>query len=147
MARRLSIRHFPPLSLTLSHTNTHTHTHSHSHSHKLSIRHFAPLTHHLYHPYGVTSLIINSALLRPCSRTMLGALWWSCGGSLFLMSEVPLCRVATIKEVLQNKRAICSGVAAPDPSRGGDAATRGRVVLIGCLDSSPVRPDPAKTTG
>ena len=36
--------------------------------------------------YRGTSLIINSAPLEPYRR----ALWWSQGGVLFLMSEVPL---------------------------------------------------------
>ena len=40
--------------------------------------------------YRGTSLIRNSAPLGPYSRTMPGALWWSYGGGLFLMSEAPL---------------------------------------------------------
>ena len=42
------------------------------------------------HSYRETSLIRNSAPLGPYSRTMPRALWWSLGGGLFLMSEVPL---------------------------------------------------------
>ena len=41
-------------------------------------------------PYRGASLIINSAPLGPYSRTMPRALWWSYGGGLFPMSEVPL---------------------------------------------------------
>ena len=41
-------------------------------------------------PYRGTSLIRNSAPLGPYSRNMPRALWWSYGGGLFLMSEVPL---------------------------------------------------------
>ena len=41
-------------------------------------------------PYRGTSLIRNSALLGPYSRTMHRALWWVPGGDHFLMSEVPL---------------------------------------------------------
>ena len=37
-----------------------------------------------------TSLIRNTPLLGPCSRTVPRVLWWSYGGGLFLMSEVPL---------------------------------------------------------
>ena len=37
-----------------------------------------------------TSLIRTSAPLGPYSRTMPRALWWSRGGALFLLSEVPL---------------------------------------------------------
>ena len=40
-------------------------------------------------PYRASSLIRNSALLEPYSRTMPRALWRSWGGQ-FLMSEVPL---------------------------------------------------------
>ena len=40
--------------------------------------------------YRGTSLMRNSAPLGPYSRTMRRALWWSEGGVLFLMSEVPL---------------------------------------------------------
>ena len=40
--------------------------------------------------YRGTSLIRNSAPLGPYSRTMPRALWWSMGGVLFLVSEVPL---------------------------------------------------------
>jgi len=40
--------------------------------------------------YRGTSLIRNSAPLGPYSRNMPRALWWSWGGGLFLMSEVPL---------------------------------------------------------
>ena len=40
--------------------------------------------------YGGTSLIRNSPPLGPYSRTKSRALWWSKGGALFLMSEVPL---------------------------------------------------------
>ena len=40
--------------------------------------------------YRGTSLIRNSAPLGPYSRTMPRALWWSEGGGLFLMIEVPL---------------------------------------------------------
>jgi len=40
--------------------------------------------------YRGTSLTRNSAPLGPYSRTMPRALWWSEGGGLFLMSEVPL---------------------------------------------------------
>ena len=39
--------------------------------------------------YRGTSLVRNSAPLAPYSRTMPRALWWSQGGGLFLMSEVP----------------------------------------------------------
>jgi hypothetical protein len=41
-------------------------------------------------PYRDTLLIRNSAPLGPYSRTMPRALWWSQGGGLFHMSEVPL---------------------------------------------------------
>ena len=37
-----------------------------------------------------TSLIRNSALLGPYSRTMHRALWWVLGGGRFIISEVPL---------------------------------------------------------
>jgi len=40
--------------------------------------------------YRVTSLIRNNPLLGPCSRTIPRVLWWSEGGGLFLMIEVPL---------------------------------------------------------
>jgi len=40
--------------------------------------------------YRGTSLIRNSALLGPYSRTMHRALWWVLGGGRFLMIEVPL---------------------------------------------------------
>ena len=40
--------------------------------------------------YRGTSLIRNSAPPVPYSRNMPRALWWSLGGWLFLMSEVPL---------------------------------------------------------
>jgi hypothetical protein len=40
--------------------------------------------------YRGTSLIRNSDPLEPYSKNMLEALWWSLGGGLFLMSEVPL---------------------------------------------------------
>ena len=40
------------------------------------------------YPYRGTSLIRNTPLLGPYSRTRV--LWWSKGGGLFLMSEVPL---------------------------------------------------------
>ena len=43
-------------------------------------------------PYRGTSLIGNSAPLRPYSRTKYRALWWPSGGWRFLMSEVPLYR-------------------------------------------------------
>ena len=36
------------------------------------------------------SIIRNSAPLAPYSRTMPRALWWSSGGGLFHMSDVPL---------------------------------------------------------
>ena len=40
--------------------------------------------------YRGTSLIRNCAPLGPYSRNMPRALWWSWGGGLFLISEVPL---------------------------------------------------------
>ena len=40
--------------------------------------------------YRATSLIRNRAPLGPYSRIMPRALWWSDGGGLFLMSEVPM---------------------------------------------------------
>ena len=40
--------------------------------------------------YRGISLIRNSAPLRPYSRTISRALWWSYGGGHFLMKEVPL---------------------------------------------------------
>ena len=40
--------------------------------------------------YRGTSLISNSPPLGPYSRTMPRALWWSWGGGVFLMNEVPL---------------------------------------------------------
>jgi len=46
----------------------------------------------LFVDYRGTSRIRNSAPLGPYSRSMSRALWWSLGGWLFLMSEVPLCR-------------------------------------------------------
>jgi len=46
------------------------------------------------HPAGYrgTSLIRNIAPLGPFSRNMPRAIWWSQGGGLFLMREVPLYR-------------------------------------------------------
>ena len=41
-------------------------------------------------PYRGASLIKNSATLGSYRRAMPRALWWSYGGGLFLMSEVPL---------------------------------------------------------
>ena len=41
--------------------------------------------------YRGTSLIRNTPLLGPYSRTKPRVLWWSWGGGLFIMSEVPLC--------------------------------------------------------
>ena len=41
-------------------------------------------------PYMRISLVRNCLLLGPCSRTIPRALWWSWGGGLFLMSDVPL---------------------------------------------------------
>ena len=40
--------------------------------------------------YRGTSLIENITPLGPYSRAMPRALWWSWGGGLFLISEVPL---------------------------------------------------------
>ena len=40
--------------------------------------------------YRGASLIRNPPLLGPYSRTIPRVLWWSQGGGLFLMSEVPL---------------------------------------------------------
>jgi len=40
--------------------------------------------------YRGTSLIRNSGRLGPYRRTMLRALWQSCGGGQFLVSKVPL---------------------------------------------------------
>ena len=40
--------------------------------------------------YRGTSLIRNTPLLGPYSRTIPVVIWWSWGGGLFLMSEVPL---------------------------------------------------------
>jgi len=40
--------------------------------------------------YRGISLIRNTPLLGPYSRTIPRVLWWSFGGGLFLMSEVPL---------------------------------------------------------
>ena len=40
--------------------------------------------------YRSTSLIRNSSPLGPFSRTVPRALWWSLGGALCMMSEVPL---------------------------------------------------------
>ena len=40
--------------------------------------------------YRGTSLIRNTSLLGPYSRTIPRLSWWSWGGGLFLMSEVPL---------------------------------------------------------
>ena len=50
---------------------------------------------HLFRGSGVglyrgTSLIRNNPTLGPYSRTIPRVLWWSGGGGLFLMSEVPL---------------------------------------------------------
>ena len=43
------------------------------------------------HPqFRGTCLIKKSADLGPCRSAMNGALWWSSGGGLFLVSEVPL---------------------------------------------------------
>ena len=44
------------------------------------------------HPYMCrgTSLIRNSPLVGPYSRTMSRALWWPWGGGVFLISEVLL---------------------------------------------------------
>ena len=41
--------------------------------------------------YSGTSLMRNTPLLGPYSRTTPRVLWWSLGGGVFLMSEVPLC--------------------------------------------------------
>ena len=41
--------------------------------------------------YRGTSLIRNAPLLGPYSRTIPRVAWWSYGGGLFLMSEVPPC--------------------------------------------------------
>ena len=41
-------------------------------------------------PYRGTSLIRNSALLGPYSRTMHRVLWWVLEGGHFLMRELPL---------------------------------------------------------
>ena len=41
-------------------------------------------------PYRSTSLITDNPPLGPYSRTVPRVLWWSSGGWLFLMSEVPL---------------------------------------------------------
>ena len=50
------------------------------------------LAHKKHHPtpYRGTSLIRKRRPLGPYRRTMPMALWWSWGGVLFLMSEVPL---------------------------------------------------------
>ena len=40
--------------------------------------------------YRGTSLMRNTPLLGPYSKTTPGVLWWPYGGGLFLMSEVPL---------------------------------------------------------
>ena len=40
--------------------------------------------------YRGTLLMGNTTLLGPYSRTVPRALWWSKGGGLFLLSEVPL---------------------------------------------------------
>ena len=40
--------------------------------------------------YRGTTPIRKRLLLGPLRRAMPGALWWSGGGGLFLMSEVPL---------------------------------------------------------
>ena len=40
--------------------------------------------------YRGTSLIRNSLLVEPYSRTMSRALWWPQEGRVFLMSEIPL---------------------------------------------------------
>ena len=40
--------------------------------------------------YRGTSLIRITPLIGPYSRTIPRVLWWSQGGGLFLMSEVPL---------------------------------------------------------
>ena len=51
---------------------------------------------HVYSPsrrsclYRGTWLIRNTPLLGTYNRTMSTVLWWSWGGGLFLMSEVPL---------------------------------------------------------
>ena len=45
---------------------------------------------HMLYDYKGTSLIRNSALLGPFSRTMHRALWWILGRGRFRMSEVPL---------------------------------------------------------
>ena len=50
--------------------------------------------------YRGTSLIRNTPLLRPCRRTMPRAVWWSGGGGLFLMSEVPLYAITSRGENL-----------------------------------------------
>ena len=41
-------------------------------------------------PNRVTSLIRNTPLIGTYSRTIPRVLWWSLGGDLFIMSEVPL---------------------------------------------------------
>ena len=41
--------------------------------------------------YRGTSLMKNMPFLGPYSKTLSRVLWWSQGGGLFLMSEVPLC--------------------------------------------------------
>ena len=54
--------------------------------------------------YRGTSLIRNSPLLGPYSRTVSRALWWPPGGGLFLISEVPLYGVTSGSPQVEDSR-------------------------------------------
>ena len=56
----------------------------------LALRKWRTPLHERCRPYRGTSLIRNTPLLGPYSRTIPRVLWRSQGGGLFLMSEVPL---------------------------------------------------------
>ena len=53
-------------------------------------------------PYRGTSLMRNSADLGLCIRAMPSALWWSWGGRLFFMSEVPMFHTVDCEMFIQN---------------------------------------------
>ena len=66
-----------------------------------------------------TSLIRNSASLGPYGRTAPRALWWSQGGGLFLMSEVPL-------QVLRYVPSCAEKVPEPPAKKGKKFGNKGK---------------------
>jgi len=80
--------------------------------------------------YRCTSLIRNSAPLEPYSRNMPRTLWWSWGGGLFLMSEVPLYNLASVGAL----RAQIPTVSVLAQRRGGPPRVMQREV---CCQSLP----------